>query len=128
MENSLSTVLPAPIVYAVAFSIIIIALAILIWLVITILFGTLILKKLNGLTKNISDLIKSLNEKGKQLADQTTETIKSYQLPPRTDNEADKGFKIAPLINSFIGIGGLFFEVFKIINLFKRKKEKKSGG
>ena len=124
MENAVTTVLPVPIVYAVAFSVIVIAFALLIWLIITILFGTLLLKKMNALTKNVSDLVKTLTEKGKQVADQTTETIKSYQLPARTENESGKGFKFTPIVTSLVGIGGVLYEIVKIVALFKKRKEK----
>jgi len=123
----ITSVLPVPIVYAVAFSIIVIAFAILIWLIITILFGTLLFKKMNGLTKNISDLVKTLNEKGKLVADQTTETIKSYQLPARTVNESGKGFKFAPIVSTIVGLSSLVYEVLKVTALFKKRKEKSNG-
>lgn len=124
MDNIVTTVLPAPIIYATSFSIIFIALAIIIWLLITIIFGTMLFKKINQLTKDFSKLTETLTEKTKQVADQTTDTIRSYALPNRSDKEATKKNNFNSVFNSIFGIGSLLYEVLKIVNLFKNRKEK----
>jgi uncharacterized protein YoxC len=124
MENFTATILPAPIVYATAISIIVIALAILIWLALTIIFGTLLLKKVNDLTKNLSNLTQTLNEKSKQIADQTTATIQSFQLKPKTDNGSEKKNYFSTLITGIFGISSVLFEIIKLVNHKKSGKEK----
>ena len=124
MDNMVTTILPTPIIYATSFSIIVIALAILIWLLLTIIFGTMLLKKLNLLTKNLSKLSETLIEKSKQVADQTTDTIRSYTMPARPEKETTKKYNYNSVFNSIFGIGSMVFEVIKIVNLFKNRKEK----
>ena len=124
MENFTATILPVPIVYATAISIIVIALAILIWLALTIIFGTLLLKKVNDLTKNLSNLTQTLNEKSKQIADQTTATIQSFQLKPKTDNGSEKKNNFSTLITGIFGISSVLFEIIKLVNHKKSGKEK----
>lgn len=124
MNNLGVAVLPAPIVYATAFSIIIIATAILIWLIITIIFGTLLLKKMNILTKKVTQLTETWNEKSKQIADQTTATIQSFQVKPKTENNGDKKASMSSIITGLVGIGSVAFEVIKLINKNRSRKEK----
>ena len=124
MSNLEVTVLPAPIVYATAFSIILIACAILIWLILTIFFGVLLLKKINGLTKNISQLTETWNEKSKQIADQTTATIQSFQIKPKTESGHDKKTNFSSVLTGLFGLGSMAFEVIKLINNNRTRKEK----
>ena len=124
MKEGVIMVLPASIAYATAISIIIIGLAIFIWLVLTIVFGTMLLKKVNILTKNFSSLTETWNMKSKQIADQTTETIHSYLLPSKTEKVAGKKSNFTSLFNTALGLGSLVYEVIKIVNLFKSKKER----
>lgn len=124
MENYTATILPTPIVYALAISIIVIALAIVIWLALTIIFGTLLLKKTNDLTKNLSQLTSTLNEKSKQIADQTTLTIQSFQLKPKVDTNGEKKNNFANVVTGIFGLGSVLFEIIKLVNHNKSKKEK----
>jgi predicted PurR-regulated permease PerM len=124
MDNLVSTVLPAPIVYATAISIIIIALAILVWLALIIIFGTLLLKKINDLTKNLSHLTETWNEKSKQIADQTTATIQSYQLKPKVEIGSERKNNFSSVISGIFGFGSVLFEIIKLVNRKKSGKEK----
>jgi predicted PurR-regulated permease PerM len=124
MENYTATILPTPIVYALAISIIVIALAILIWLALTIVFGILLLKKINDLTKNLSNLTNTLNEKSKQIADQTTATIQSFQLKPKGESNQDKKNNISSVVAGIFGFGSVLFEIIKLVNHNKSRKEK----
>ena len=120
--DKMETIIPAPIVYATAISIIVIALAILIWLVLTILFGTFLLKKINDLTKNVSKLTETWNEKSKQIADQTTATILSFQAKPKSENESGKKNYFTSTMSSIIGLSPLIFDVIKMVNKNKTRK------
>jgi predicted PurR-regulated permease PerM len=124
MDNFTATILPTPIVYATAISIIVIALAILIWLVLTIVFGTLLLKKVNELTKNMSRLTETWNEKSKQIADQTTATIQSFQLKPKGDSGYEKKNNFASVLSGIFGFGSMLLEIIKLVNQKKSGKEK----
>lgn len=124
MDNYTATILPAPIVYATAVSIIVIAVVIIVWLVLTIVFGTFLLKKLNILTKNMSSLTETWTEKSKQIADQTTATIKSFQAKPKSDNNSEKKNYFSSLLSGVFGFSPLIFEVFKMINNNRTRKEK----
>lgn len=124
MNNFSATILPTPIVYATAFSIIVIALVILIWLVLTIIFGTLLLKKMNDLIKNLSKLSETWNEKSKQIADQTTATIQSFQIRPKVENGSEKKNNFASVLSGVFGFGSVLFEIIKLVNRRKSGKEK----
>jgi predicted PurR-regulated permease PerM len=124
MDKFTATVLPVPIVYATAISIIVIAFAILLWFVLTTLFVTLLFKKLNDLTKNVSKLTETWNEKSKQIADQTTATIQSFQVKPKSENGKEKKNNFTSVLGGIFGIGSLFFEIIKMYNSNKSRKEK----
>jgi hypothetical protein len=124
MDNLVSTILPAPIVYASAISIIVLALAILIWLTLTIIFCTFLLKKINDLTKNLSKLTETWNEKSKQIADQTTATIQSFQIKPKVENGSEKKNNFTSVISGIFGFGSVLFEIIKLVNRKKSGKEK----
>lgn len=112
--------IPNGIALSVSISIIFIALAILIWLILTIIFGIALLKKLNQFTKNMSGFVDTLNEKTKLVGDNTAHLIRSYSLPEKKDNGKTSSF--GKFIFTFGSILPIVFEIMQLAKKFKGGK------
>ncbi|MCE5223733.1 hypothetical protein LLG10_06015 [bacterium] len=116
--------IPKSIALSVSISIIVIAIAILIWLIITIVFGMVLLKKMNLFTKNLNTMVTTLNDKTKLIGDSTSQLLQSYRLPERKESEKTSSFsKFA------YGFGSIFAVIFEVTQLVKKfKGGKKQNG
>ena len=113
--------IPRSIALSVSVSIIVIAVAIMVWLFITIVFGFLLLKKMNLLTKNLNTMVTTLNDKTKLLGDSASQLLQSYRLPERKENEKASTFsKYAYTFGSLFTVA---FEVLQVVKKFKGGKK-----
>jgi len=109
--------IPKSIALSVSISIIVIAIAILIWLIITIVFGILLLKKMNIFTKNLNIMVSTLNDKTKLIGDSTSQLLQSYRLPER--KESEKASSFSKFAYTFGSIFTVVFEAMQLVKKFK---------
>ena len=109
--------IPKSIALSVSISIIVIAIAILIWLIITIVFGLLLLKKMNLFTKNLNIMVTTLNDKTKLIGDSTSQLLQSYRLPER--KESEKASSFSKFAFTFGSILTVVFEAMQLVKKFK---------
>ena len=112
---------PNSIALSVSISIIFIAVALLVWLILTIVFGIALMKKLNQFTKNMSGFVDTLNEKTKLVGDNTANLIRSYSLPEKKENE--KTSSIGKFIMVFGSMLPIALELLQLVKKFKGGKE-----
>ena len=109
--------IPKSIALSVSISIIVIAFAIFIWLIITIIFGILLLKKMILFTKNLNTMVSTLNDKTKLIGDSTSQLLQSYRLPER--KESEKASSFSKFAYTFGSIFAVAFEAMQLVKKFK---------
>jgi predicted PurR-regulated permease PerM len=110
--------LPDPIIWAVAISIIVIGLAILIKLVIYLIAGSVLMKKVSQLTESIDSLVGTLNEKTSDIGDQASATIKTFNEKINSESEkVSDTKKWVDITTKVIAMGTI---VLKFAQMFKK--------
>jgi predicted PurR-regulated permease PerM len=117
MENMQIT-LSAPLGWAILISIIIIALTILVWLIITIVLGSTLLKKTSQLTSQLNSFALSLQNNSDKIAKELNESIKIFN---QTATE-QRNQKFSSFTKGVMGVGVLAAEFFAIYKRFKGGK------
>ncbi|MDD4028233.1 MAG: hypothetical protein PHX86_00750 [Caldisericia bacterium] len=113
--------LPPLIVWSVAISIIVIALAILIRLVLFLVAGKVFMNKVSHLTESIDSLVETLKEKTNDIGDQATKTLEQFNHkinPPQQDESESK--KWGSIANKVIAIGSI---VFNFVQMFHKSRK-----
>ena len=119
--------LPVPIIWGVAISFIVIALAILIRLVVYLIVGSTLVKKITHMTESINSLIDTLKDKTNDIGDQTTETMKNINkkinyVPEENISETKKWVNIT---NKAITLGTI---ILNFVKMFKKTNGGFSNG
>jgi hypothetical protein len=113
--------LPPSIVWVVAISIIVIAAAILIRLLIFLFAGKILLNRVTRLTESIDSLVETLKEKSNDIGDQASKALEQLNRrispPPETEHETKKWTDVT---NKVIAIGSI---LFNFIQMFKKTRK-----
>ncbi|HPJ12002.1 MAG TPA: hypothetical protein PLE09_00110 [Caldisericia bacterium] len=113
--------LPSSIVWAVAISVIVIAAAILIRLVIYLVAGKILMNRVTRLTESIDSLVETLKEKTNDIGDQASKALEQLNRrispPPETEHETKKW---ADVTNKVIAIGTI---LFNFIQMFQKTRK-----
>ncbi len=116
MENSIT--FSGPLGWAILVSIIIISLTILIWLIITIILGSILLKKTAQMASQINNFTASLQKNSEKISDQLTESVKLFNQSV----EENRNQKFNAFIKGVMGFGAVAAEFFSLYRRFKGGK------
>jgi predicted PurR-regulated permease PerM len=114
-------ILPPFILWSVSISIIVIALAILIRLIVYLIAGKIFMNKISHLTESIDSLVETLKEKTNDIGDQATKTLEQINCkinPPEQDGCDSK--KWSSIANKVIAIGSI---VFNFVQMFHKSRK-----
>ncbi len=110
--------LPDPIIWTVAISIIVIAFAILLRLVIYLVAGKVLLSKVTQLTSSIDSLVETLKDKTEDIGNQASATLEGINKKIcATEDEAKETRKWIDITNKAIAVGTI---VYNFIRMFKK--------
>ena len=110
--------LPEPIIWTVAISIIIIAFAILLRLVVYLVAGKIFLSKISQLTTSIDSLIETLKDKTEDIGNQASATLEGINKKIcSSEDEKKETRKWMDITNKAIAVGTI---VFNFVKMFKK--------
>jgi predicted PurR-regulated permease PerM len=110
--------LSEPLGWAIIISIIIIAATILVWLLITIILGSILLKKTAQLTSQINNFTISLQKNSEKISNQLSDSVKLFNQSV----EENRNPKFGAFVKGVMGFGVIAAEFFSIYKRFKGGK------
>ncbi len=118
MESNMQIVLSEPIGWALIISIIIIAATILIWLIISIIMGYILLKKIAQLTTQINKFSCSLQKNTEKISDQISESVSLFNQSAKEQQNS----KFNNVVKGIMGAGVVMGEMMHLFKKFKGGK------